>query len=342
MTNHTSGPPLFEVRQLSKRYRTGGLWTPVYTHALFEASFVVDRREIVALVGESGSGKSTVARACVRLEEPSGGQILLEGRDVLQDEPRRASRAYRKRVQMVFQDPFGSLNPMRTIGEILERPLTLHHGSLGREDLRVRIVGLLDAVGLSPGASFLDKRPGELSGGQRQRVAIARALAPEPDLIFADEPVSMLDLSIRAGILNLMLELKASRGLSFVYITHDLASARYIADRTMVMYAGRIVEFGPSDELLERPLHPYTKLLVAAVPDMDREQLTTLPVRSSAPNHTQRAEGCAFAPRCPNTLDSCTQTKAPEVFVEAKRFVRCHLLKDPTKSPLTAKDEKEP
>lgn len=324
MTNPTATPPLLEVRGLSKQFRTGGFWKPTYMHALQDVSFCINRGEIIAIVGESGSGKSTVARTCVRLHEPSSGQILLDGRDVLRDEPGGASRAYRKRVQMVFQDPFGSLNPMRTIREHLARPLLLHHGSLRQDERDARVFTLLDTVGLSPASEFLDKRPGELSGGQRQRVAIARTLAPDPDVVFADEPVSMLDLSIRAGILNLMLDLKETRGLAFVYITHDLASARYIADRTMVMYGGRIMESGPSDEVLQRPMHPYTKLLMAAVPDIERRDLHSLPIRSSTPNPTPRAVGCPFAPRCPEVLDTCQRVSPPEIHLETHRIVHCH------------------
>jgi peptide/nickel transport system ATP-binding protein len=325
MNDSASPPPLFEVMSLSKRYRVGGLWKPKHLRALHDVSFRVDRSEIVALVGESGSGKSTVARMCVRLDEPSHGRILLDGRDVLRDEPKRVSLAYRKRVQMIFQDPFGSLNPMHSVGRHIERPIQLHHAGLRPNELQTRIATALESVGLSPAMEFVGKRPAELSGGQRQRVAIARALAVEPEIIFADEPVSMLDLSIRAGILNLLLELKESRGISLMYITHDLASARYIADRTMVMYAGQIVESGASDDVLQRPQHPYTKLLIAAVPDLDKPMSRQLPAGSGAPNLIDPPPGCPFAPRCPNVMGSCTTTLPPPIALEGKRIVRCHL-----------------
>ncbi len=337
MTNPTKCATFFEVRRLSKRFRVGGMWRAKYRDAVQDVSFTVARGEIVALVGESGSGKSTVARTCVRLEEPSGGQILLDGRDVLHDEP-RATLAYRKRVQMIFQDPFGSLNPMRTVGEHLERPLLLHRGPFSPDELRTNVAVLLETVGLIPAKDFVDKRPGELSGGQRQRVAIARALAPEPEIIFADEPVSMLDLSIRADILNLMLDLERSRNLAFVYITHDLASARYVADRILVMYAGRVVESGPIDDVLREPLHPYTKLLAAAVPDIQEPRPSSLPVRAAATNHALRTRGCPFAPRCPDALEPCAQEKPPEVLMNGSRLVHCHGLTRTTQSAVAAKD----
>jgi ABC-type glutathione transport system ATPase component len=195
---------------------------------LNDVSLALGRAEIVALVGESGSGKSTVARVVARLTEPSAGRILLEGRDVLAEEPRRASLSYRSKVQMIFQDPFGSLNPIHTIAHHLERPLLLHGKAKTRTALEHRVHELLDSVGLSPAIEFARKYPHEASGGQRQRVAIARALAVGPSLILADEPVSMLDVSIRLGILNLMEQLKVERGVAFLYITHDIASARYV------------------------------------------------------------------------------------------------------------------
>jgi peptide/nickel transport system ATP-binding protein len=212
------------------------------------------------------------------------------------------------------------------VGQHIDRPITIHHPQVRPDERRARIETLLNDVGLSPATEFVDKYPGELSGGQRQRVAIARALAVEPEIIFADEPVSMLDLSIRAGILNLLMDLKESRGISFMYITHDLASARYIADRTMVMYAGQIVESGPSDDVLQRPQHPYTKLLVAAVPSLDKPMSTELPAHSGAPNLINPPAGCPFAPRCPNAMDACTAQMPDPAIFERQRVVRCHLL----------------
>lgn len=325
MTNDKPRAPLFEVRQLSKQYRVGGFWKSRHLHALRDVSFVLERSEIVALVGESGSGKSTVARVCVRLTDATNGQILLDGRNVLQDEPKRASLGYRKRVQMIFQDPFGSLNPTRTVAQDLERPLRLHAPTISANEMPLQIESLLDIVGLSPARDFIAKFPAELSGGQRQRIAFARALAVEPDIIFADEPVSMLDLSIRAGILNLMLELKEKRGVAFVYITHDLASARYVADRTMVLYAGQMVESGPSEAVFQEPHHPYTKLLLAAAPQIDVPLQENLPARSGAPDLINPGPGCSFANRCPNVRPICTTSSPMPIMVDDERIVRCHL-----------------
>jgi peptide/nickel transport system ATP-binding protein len=242
------------VRGLSKSFRK--------LQAVDDVSFALRAGTITALVGESGSGKSTVARILARLYDASSGSVAYEGRDVLS---RSDVRSYRSRVQIIFQDPFASLNPVRTIRHHLERPLRIHHVVPGRH-VDGRIHELLRTVGLVPPEEVARAYPHELSGGQRQRVAIARALAVQPAVILADEPISMLDVSIRSGILNLMLDLKREFGIAFLYITHDLASARYVADEVLVMYAGQIVEQGPTDAVLLEPLHPYTRLLLSAVP----------------------------------------------------------------------------
>ncbi len=258
--------PLLEVRGLSKGFSSGGL---LRRHpgrrVVDEVSFTVQRGEAVALVGASGSGKSTIARLLLRLTAPDAGAILLDGEDVLRREPGGASLAYRRRVQLVFQDPFASLNPVHTVAHHLERPLLRHGRCGGRgEPLRRRVLELLRTVGLEPAEELLGRHPHGLSGGQRQRVAIARALAVEPDLLVADEPTSMLDVSIRTGVLNLLARLKRERGLAILLITHDLASARYLADRLLVLHQGRVVEEGPSRALLTSPSHPYTRALLAA------------------------------------------------------------------------------
>ena len=246
-----------EVRGLSKSFRK--------LRAVDDVSFTLRSGTVTALVGESGSGKSTVARILARLYDASAGSVLYEGKDVL---GRRDVRGYRSRVQLIFQDPFASLNPVRTIRHHIERPLRIHH-VVPRRQVAGRVHELLRAVGLVPPEEIARSYPHELSGGQRQRVAIARALAVQPAVILADEPISMLDVSIRSGILNLMLDLKREFGIAFLYITHDLASARYVADEVLVMYAGQIVEQGPTDSVLLEPLHPYTRLLLSAVPDPD-------------------------------------------------------------------------
>ena len=234
-------------------------------HAVADVSFALHPGTITALVGESGSGKTTVARMLARLYDPTSGTIVFEGKDATGRARRRDVLRYRSQVQMIFQDPFGSLNPVKTVEHHVARPLLIHK-VVPRARVTERVHDLLRTVGLVPPDEIAKKYPHELSGGQRQRVAIARALAVEPTVILADEPISMLDVSIRLGILNLMVELKQEREIAFLYITHDLASARYVADEVLVMYAGRVVEQGPTDEVLLNPLHAYTQLLLSAVP----------------------------------------------------------------------------
>jgi peptide/nickel transport system ATP-binding protein len=264
-----SRPPLLEVRDLRKTFAGAGLLGGRRRVTVLDGvSFQVDRGEALALVGESGSGKSTVARAILRLARPDAGAIRLDGEDVLAREPRRASLAYRARVQLVFQDPFGSLNPIHTVAHHLARPL-LRHRRATRETVRARSLDLLATVGLEPAEEFLDRRPFELSGGQRQRVAIARALAVEPELLVADEPTSMLDVSIRSGVLALLAQLKKTRGLAILLITHDLAAARLLADRIAVLHRGTIVEEGPTRAVIDAPAHPYTRALLGAIAGAD-------------------------------------------------------------------------
>ncbi|WP_414720688.1 ABC transporter ATP-binding protein [Streptomyces sp.] len=262
------GEPLLRVRGLTKDFRTGGPFSGRRLRALNAVDLDIPRGRIVALVGESGSGKSTLARCLIRLEQPTSGSIVLDGENVLRTEKRRASRSFRGRVQMVFQDPFGSLNPVHTVEYVLARALRVHGRAVGGEQLRGSLRELMATVDLDE--SMLDSYPHELSGGQRQRIAIARALAVDPRLILADEPTSMLDVSVRIGILNLMRRLRDERGISLLYITHDLASARYVADTTLVMYAGELVEGGDALQVMAAPAHPYTKLLLSAVPDPAR------------------------------------------------------------------------
>ena len=255
-----------EVRNLHKDFRLRNGVSFSTLHAVADVSFAVEPGRTVALVGESGSGKSTIARIITKLETPTSGEVLLDGRPT----PRHATREYRRQVQMVFQDPFASLNPFHSISHHIERPLRLHHPGLSADQLRSRVVELLERVHLTPGETYLERRPHELSGGQRQRVAIARALAPGARFVVADEPVSMLDVSIRVGVLNLLADLQRAEGLGVLYITHDLATARHFSDEILVMYRGRIVERGPSDEVILNPQHEYTRKLREAAADPDR------------------------------------------------------------------------
>ena len=255
-----------EVRGLNKDFRLRNGMTSTILHAVADVSFTVEPHRTVALVGESGSGKSTIARIIAKLETPTSGEVLLDGRPT----PARATADYRRQVQMVFQDPFASLNPFHSISHHIERPLRIHHPELSTEEIRARIVELLERVQLTPGAAYLERRPHELSGGQRQRVAIARALAPGSRFIVADEPVSMLDVSIRVGVLNLLADLQRAEGLGVLYITHDLATARHFSDEILVMYRGHIVERGQADEVILNPQHEYTQRLREAAADPDR------------------------------------------------------------------------
>ncbi|MCA0296167.1 MAG: ATP-binding cassette domain-containing protein [Actinobacteria bacterium] len=257
-----------EVRNLSKDFRLrSGLKVSVL-HAVSDVSFTVQPGRTVALVGESGSGKSTIARIIARLETATSGDVLLDGTP----SPDRGAAlgAYRRQVQMVFQDPFASLNPFHTIAHHIERPLRLHHPGLGAAEARVRTIDLLERVALTPGETYLNRRPHELSGGQRQRVAIARALAPGARFIVADEPVSMLDVSIRVEVLTLLADLQRTENLGVLYITHDLATARHFSDEILVMLRGKIVERGPADEVILNPQHEYTRALREAAADPDR------------------------------------------------------------------------
>jgi peptide/nickel transport system ATP-binding protein len=300
--------PLLQLEQLGVRYPVGHGWRKRELVALRGMTLSLDRGEIVAIVGESGSGKSTLARLVTRQERPSGGRILLDGEDVLRTQPRGPTRDYRRRVQLVFQDPFASLNPAHTVLHHLVRPLVLHKRATRA---RERGIALLDQVGLRPGGEFIDRRPHELSGGQRQRVAIARALAPEPDLLFADEPTSMLDVSIRMGVLQLLEDLRQQRGLAIVMITHDLAAARWLADRIVVVYGGRLMEEASADDIARRPAHPYSRLLVEAAPRPGADITAPLPARPGRAQTVDPPPGCPFAPRCPKVQDRCRSEDPP-------------------------------
>jgi peptide/nickel transport system ATP-binding protein len=315
---------LLDIENLGVRFEIGGMFARSGLRAVHDVSFHVDRGEIVALVGESGSGKSTIARLITRLEKPTGGRILLDGEDVLQTEPRAAGKTYRKRVQMIFQDPFGSLNPVHTVAYHLARPLQLHRlAADSNSGLRARIMTLLETVGLKPAEDFVDKFPHSLSGGQRQRVAIARALATEPDLICADEPTSMLDVSIRMDILRLLTELRDEHQTAFIFVTHDLAAARQLADRILVLYAGQLVEEAPSDELVAAPKHPYTQLLIAAAPQRGGSLDTPLPAGPGAPKNVDPKPGCPFVERCRAAKNICREKTPGWTLLENNRRVRC-------------------
>ena len=312
------------MQGLSKTFPVpgAGLLHRQMLRAVDDVTFALKQGTVTALVGESGSGKSTVARLISRLYKPTDGSILYRGEDVGAMHGKQELLRYRSRVQMIFQDPFSSLNPAKTIEYHVSRPLLIHK-IVPKADVPDRVYELLDSVGLVPAEEIATKYPHELSGGQRQRVAIARALAVEPEVILADEPTSMLDVSIRLGILNLILDLKRDRNIAFLYVTHDLASARYVADDVLVMYAGQIVEHGPTDEVLQRPMHPYTKLLLSAVPNpeagLHSHRLAARPKTDLAVDLV----GCRFAERCPIAIPSCVTDPPQLLELRPGHFVRC-------------------
>jgi peptide/nickel transport system ATP-binding protein len=328
-TDTRGGAPLLEIQRLRKEYTTGGVFSKsAKLVAVQGITFTIESGEAVALVGESGSGKSTIARLLLRLIKPDGGRILLRGEDVLGSQPRRASLDYRGKVQMVFQDPFGSLNPVHTVSHHLARPLVRHRRA-EMSEVEARSVELLKTVGLEPPEDFLHRHPYELSGGQRQRVAIARALAVDPDLLVADEPTSMLDVSIRMGILNLLAELKKERKLAILLITHDLASARHLADRFLVLYRGRVVEEGPSRQLVEDPLHPYTRSLLASAFEFGDWASKKRP--SGRSGYAELESGCPYSVHCSDVMEECRSVD-PESRALAGRSVRCHLYPETTQA----------
>jgi peptide/nickel transport system ATP-binding protein len=280
--------------------------------------------EFVAVVGESGSGKSTLGRVLMALLAPTEGEVRLNGRPVV---PRsnRDRLDYWRTVQLVFQDPFGCLNPTKTIGQLLSRPFRNFFGR-SRGEAQRDVIGLLESVNLSPGASFLHRYPHELSGGQRQRVVLARALAVQPSFIVADEPVSMLDVSVRAGILALMGAIRTDRHVGFLYITHDLVSAYQVADRIVVMYGGRVMEEGTAQDVVNSPHHPYTRLLLSAVPGSPQAQ-AALPAPAAvgpAQAVADPRQGCRFAGRCPLTMDLCWSVVPPPVNISGQHVAWCH------------------
>ena len=317
---------LLEAARLSKHFRLGGPFSRRLLHAVDDVDLQVGRSEIVALVGESGSGKSTVARLLGRLYRPTSGEIRYRGTALGSLRSRHAVLAYHGRVPMVFQDPYSSMNPVYRSGHGILRALQLHRPEVGREDRERVAAGLFESVGLTPPADILRTYPFELSGGQRQRVGIAQALASRPEVILADEPVSMLDVSIRIGLLNLMARLRAETGVSFLYITHDVASARYVADRLLVMYAGHLVEAGPAADVLARPKHPYTQLLLSAVPDPRAPIALAAGTQvAEPPRVVDPGEGCRFRQRCPHAVELCGRVTPERRELRPGHTAACHV-----------------
>jgi peptide/nickel transport system ATP-binding protein len=316
----SGGPPVLEARGLTKHFpvhaRRGARGAVV--HAVEDVSLALPRAGITAVVGESGSGKSTLARLLAQLIKPTAGSVLLDGA------PAPGRQRYARQVQLVLQDPFSSLNPVHNVRYHLARPLQVH-GLASGSSLDTQIAELLGRVALTPADQFTGKYPHELSGGQRQRVSFARALAAKPAVLLADEPVSMLDVSIRLGVLNLLAGLRQREGLAILYVTHDIASARYLADTIAVMYAGQIIESGPAEQVTDAPAHPYTQLLLSAAPDPDRTAPPSLRGRGAPPNLIRPPAGCRFHPRCPFAMAVCAQERPAAIEVAPGHSSACWL-----------------
>ncbi|PSR36121.1 MAG: ABC transporter ATP-binding protein [Sulfobacillus thermosulfidooxidans] len=311
--------PILSADNLVKRYagksRVDGAVT-----AVNHVSFALRQGEVTALIGESGSGKTTIARILTGLEKPTSGAVVWENHAPL------SRKALQQRVQMVFQDPFAALNPMNSVGYTVSRPL-INYRHMARSQISGEVTRLLEAVQLTPGSAYIYKRPFELSGGQRQRVVIARALAAAPQVIVADEPVSMLDVSIRSEILRLLRAVLEHQGVqSMLYITHDLLSAQLIADQVLVLYRGHIVERGPTQEILQNPLHPYTQLLMDSIPNPWRRKESRPRVAQTM--SSKASEGCPFAPLCPLVMEPCWSRPAPNVERPSGGHVACFAVQD--------------
>jgi peptide/nickel transport system ATP-binding protein len=326
---------ILEAQHLKKEFplrRFNPLGAARAVHAVEDTSLALFPGQAVALVGESGSGKTTIARILARLYTPTAGAIHFQGKPVKLAGSRHLGE-YRRNVQLIFQDPFSSLNPVHSVAYHLSRPLRLHGHARSSAEVREQSLALLRRVSLTPAEQFLQKYPHQLSGGQRQRVAIARALAVKPKVLLADEPVSMLDVSIRLDILNLLLRLKEEEQLALLFITHDIASARYFAEETLVMYAGQMVEGGPSEEITQQPKHPYTQLLLSAAPDPDRlrtegKNLAVLPARGEIPSLVNPPSGCRFHPRCPHAMPICRERFPRLTQLGNGHWTHCHLYGD--------------
>jgi oligopeptide/dipeptide ABC transporter ATP-binding protein len=317
--------PALEVRELKKHFPvTKGLLRRTVAHvkAVDGVSFSIQPGETLCLVGESGCGKSTVAKVALRLIEPTGGAILLDGKDVTRLGA-EAMRPYRRRIQMVFQDPYASLNPRMTAGRIVGEPLE-NFEDFSRTVREERVARLFEKVGLRPDA--MRRYPFEFSGGQRQRLGIARALALEPAVIVADEPVSALDVSVQAQVLNLLMDLQEEFGLSYLFVSHDLGVVEHIGHTIAVMYLGKIVELAPKDDLFAEPLHPYSKALISAAPLPDpRAKRERLVIQGDVPSPMNPPPGCAFHTRCPFAIQRC-RVETPALEAKQGRRVACHLV----------------
>jgi len=298
-----------------------------HLRAVDNISFSLGKKEILGFVGESGCGKSTMSRTILQLLEPTGGKIYFKGTRV-DTLSRKQFKPFRKKMQMIFQDPFGSLNPRRTVSEILRQTIKIHNLAQDRTAEDALIKKTLEEVGLNPVEEYWNKYPQLLSGGQLQRVSIGRVLVLQPEFVIADESVSMLDVSVRIGILDLLFKMRDKHGISFIYITHDLITARYICDRIAIMYLGNIVEIGPTEEIINNPRHPYTQALITAVPVPDpTAEIPELPIKGYVPVTPEDTIGCcSFALRCPHAKKKCRLEKPQMIRVGDGHFASCFLI----------------
>jgi peptide/nickel transport system ATP-binding protein len=322
---------LVETRDLEKVYQVrSGLTQSLvsgerkYVRAVSGVNLQIRKGEVLGLAGQSGCGKSTLGLLVTLLEKPTSGSVMFEGEEVSHLRG-KALKAFRRQVQIVFQDPYESLNPRNSVEDTVLEPLVIHGTGDSKAERKEIIVQTLERVGLRPPSKYLRKYPHELSGGERQRVSIARAIVLDPSFLVADEPVSMLDVSVRAGLLNLMLELRQDAQLTYLFITHDLSVARYMSDRIAVMYFGKVVELGTTDELLHQPIHPYTQLLIRSVPVPDPSTKRdrgegSPPVAGYVPD----SQGCLFANLCPDCMQDCESIEPELVEIEPEHFVACH------------------
>lgn len=332
---YAQATPVLEAVNLRKHFPIGSsvLGKKRAVHAVEDTSLSLYPGRVTALVGESGSGKTTVARMLARLHDPTSGTIQFQGQTLHLTRNSSILREYRRHVQLIFQDPFSSLNPVHDVRYHLARPLRIFGHARNRYQETEQILALLNRVSLTPAEQFIEKHPHQLSGGQRQRIAIARALAVHPRVLLADEPVSMLDVSIRLDILNLLLRLKDEEQLALLYITHDIASARYFADDTLVMYAGQMVEGGPSESVTQDPKHPYTRLLLSAAPDPERIKsggvgMKSVGARGEIPSLITPPTGCRFHPRCPHAMEVCRQRVPRRTELGNGHWTHCFLYGD--------------
>ena len=321
---------ILEVRNLKKYFQAGrpSLFSrrEEIVHAVDDVDLQLQRGEVIALVGESGCGKSTLSLTLMGLEEATEGTIFFEGRDITHI-AEKDRKAIRQRIQMIFQDPYESLNPTQTIEEIVTEPLHVHGLSPDLNERKERVRRALEDAGLKPAEDYLRRFPHQLSGGQRQRVVIASALVLEPHLLLADEPVSMLDVSIRAEIINLLADIRKTRGISVIFITHDLGTVGTFADRVAVMYLGRIVEIGPMQDVVKNPQHPYTQALLSVIPVPNpRLRKKRVILQGETPNPIDLPSGCRFHPRCPVAIRVCKEKDPPLLPVDEAHRAACLLL----------------